>query len=361
MKTNTSLLRHLAAAAVLLLSAATHTAFAQSATTDPVGFITLNINGHDNGTGLDGNTALCVPTYNTPDFQGAVATLDSATQFTLTGATWTAGAFAMPADGGTATVPRLVRIKSGAQVGKFFRVTGNTTNQLTVDLSLYGIANINTVLAVGNTVELLPANTIGSVFGNPTTLAGNTTATTADNLYLQNGAGWFRYYWKTNLDPARWVLNGGGNADVSNTTIIYPDTGVYVLRRAVGNLAITVQGVVPTTAEKSDIEAPNTFLANRFPTNTTLGALGLETLPGWVSNTTATTSSNVYILQPSGAWSRYYFKSNASPSAHWVLNGGGNGDVGATTTIPAGTAVYISFSAGAPATLSQALPYTLNP
>ncbi|MGB8169197.1 MAG: hypothetical protein WCF18_16995 [Chthoniobacteraceae bacterium] len=345
----------LAAGIVSLVTPRSHAV--TEATTPPVGFLTVTVFGHDNTTGLDGNTAVSVPMYNTADFQGAVASLDSATQFTLTGATWTAGAYAMPADGGTATTPRLARIKSGAQVGKFFRVTANTSNQLTVDLSLYGIANINTALAAGDLIELLPANTIGSVFGTtPPILAGNTTATTADNILLQNGAGWFTYYWKTNVTPNRWVLNGGGNTDRA-TAIIYPDTAAYVLKRSVGDISLVVSGAVPTTAEQSDVEAPNTFLANRFPTDTTLGALGLESLPGWVKNTTAASSDNVYILSPSGSWARYYFKTNATPTAHWVLNGGGNTDRGPITQIPAGTAVYISFGNSTPATLSQTLPY----
>jgi len=333
----------------------------QTATTVPVGFITVTV-----PAAVDVNTpssaALSIPLYRTADFVGAVATITDPNQFTLTGAAFTAGQFADP------TAPRLVRVKTSttaAHVGKFFLVTGNTTNQLTVDLTGTGVANISSALTAGanpDTVEIVPANTIGSVFGNATTppaLAAGATPGSADNVLLWNGGvgAWDTYFWTGAVGTPNNIWKRVGNIDRTNT-VIYPEDGVFVVRRSTsGPLSVTFLGTVPSTAEQSGIDSNgSTFLANRFPTDTTLGALGLQALPGWVPGNTPSSSDNVYIWN-SGvqAWDTYFWTGTVgSPNNIWKRIG--NIDR-SSTPIPAGTAVYIIHT-GASLNLAQNLPYT---
>jgi uncharacterized protein (TIGR02597 family) len=352
---------HATGVAILTSLMAAAPVLSQTATTTPVGFITVTV-----PAAVDPSTpaaaALSIPLYRTADFIGAVATIDSANQFTLTGAAFTAGQFADPA------APRLVRVKTSAtaaHVGKFFLVTANTANQLTVDLTGTGVANISDALTAGanpDTVEIVAANTLGSVFGNATTppaLAAGATAGAADNVLLWNGGtgAWDTYFWTGSVGTPNNIWKRIGNVDRSNT-VIYPEDGVFVIHRSTSaSVAITFLGTVPSTAEQSGIDANgSTFLANRFPTDTTLGALGLQNIPGWVAGNTASSSDNVYIWNSAlGLWDTYYWTGTVgTPNNIWKRIG--NIDR-SSTPIPAGTAVYLIHS-GASLNLAQNLPYT---
>lgn len=342
--------------AALACSITASTAFAQTtATTIPAGFISVTIPAAPSAT-TPSNVALSIPLYKSPDFVGGVATIDTANSFTLTGAAWTPGQFA------NTSAPRLVRVKTGSSAGKFFVVTGNTNNQLTVDLTGTGVAHVNTVLSTSpaTSCEVVPANTIGNVFGNATTppgLKAGATANDADNVLLWNGAAWDTYFWTGVIGTPNNIWKRTGNTDRSNI-IIYPDNGVFVVHKDTTTaVTITFLGTVPSTGEQSDIEGNgSTFLANRFPTDTTLGGLGLQALPGWVAGATASVSDNVLLWNAAtGAWDTYFWTGSVgSPVNIWKRTG--NTDR-SSTPIPAGTAVFITHG-GAAQNLAQSLPYT---
>ena len=320
-----------------------------TATTTPVGFVTRTIPAAVNST-TPSNTTVSIPLYAAADYVSTVASIDSVSQFTLTGAAWIAGQFA------ASTAPRLVRVKTStavpANVGKFFLVTANTTNQLTVALPS-GTANINTALSVGDSCELVPANTLGSVFGtttNPPKLTGGATPDVADNVYIWSGTSWDPYFWTGTI----WKKTG--NTDRKNT-IIYPDEAVFVIRRDTTSSAVlTFMGTVPSTAERTEIDAlGSTFLPNRFPVDMTLGtvvgstapALNLQNIPGWVPGATPDVASNVHIWNGT-AWDPYFWTGTI-----WKKTG--NIDR-SNTVIPTGTGVFI-VNRGSAVTLTQVLPY----
>jgi uncharacterized protein (TIGR02597 family) len=324
-----------------------------TATTTPAGFITVNFPAAPSAS-TPSLTALSVPLYKPADFTGGVGTIDSANQFTLTGAAWTPGAFA------SATAPRLVRIKSGSGTGKFFVVTGNTNNQLTVDLTGTGVANINTVVSTSPSTqcEVLPANTLGNVFGTgatPPTLKPGATANDGDNVLLWNGSGWDTYFWTGVVGTPNNIWKRSGTIDRSNV-IIYPDDGVFVVRRETASAtSVTLLGTVPSTSEQSGIPSGSTFLGNRFPIDTTLGGLGLQNIPGWDAGVTSSDADNVLILNVSGGWDTYFWTgTEGSPNNIWKRSGTIDRS---STPIPAGTAVFITHPGGA-VTLTQSLPYT---
>jgi uncharacterized protein (TIGR02597 family) len=324
-----------------------------------VGFVTITI-----PAAVDANTpssaAMSIPLYSTADFVGAVASIDSSNSFSLTGAAFTTNQFV------SSTAPRIIRVKTSAtaaHVGKMFAITANTATQVTVDLTGSGVTNIGDVLSAGatpDTVEILPANTLGSVFGNattPPTLAAGSTSTNADNVLIWNGTAWDTYFWTGNVGSPVNIWKRVGNTDRSNT-IIYPDDGVFVVRKSTaGPATVTIMGTVPSTAEQSAVAAGSTFLANRFPTDTTLGALGLQTLPGWVAGSTATNGDNVLVWNgTSSAWDTYFWTGNVgSPVNIWKRVG--NIDR-SSTVIPAGTAVFITHGGVNNLTLTQSLPNT---
>lgn len=334
-------------AAVVALSFAALGSFNASAqttaTTVPVGFITKTVPAAP-AVGSPSSAVISVPLYATAAFTSAVASVDALDKVTLSSAAWTPGQFAVAAS------PYLMRVKTGVKTGLFFAISANTANQLTVVLPP-SVSTLIGQLSVGDSCEILPANTLGSVFGNsttPPTLTGGANSAAADNVYLFNGAAWVSYYYSSTSN----YWKQAGNTDRSNT-IIYPDDLVFISRKDVSGPAnITLMGTVPSTTEVSELPTGSVAFANRFPVDMTLSGLGFQNLPGWVAGPNSAAADNVYIFNGT-AWVKYYL-SNTVGSAWWKQ--AGNADRG-TTPILAGTGVFIVRS-GALSLLSQALPYT---
>jgi uncharacterized protein (TIGR02597 family) len=344
---NPSKLFHLSAAALctLAVSASAQT----TATTIPAGFITKTIPAAVSAT-TPSNVALSIPLYKAASFVGAVSSVDNTTTVALGGAAFTTGQFNFS----TTTQPYLLRVKTGSAVGRFFLISTNTATQVTVDLTGTNIADIGTVAPVGTQCEVVASNTLGNVFGDassPPTLRSGATANDADNVLIWNGSAWDTYFWTGTI----WRRTGG--ADRTHTPI-YPDDGVFVVHKDTAAAAtITMLGTVPSTAEKSDIYANgSTFLANRFPTDTTLGGLGLHLLPAWVAGNTAAASDNVLLWnEATGAWDTYFWTGTVgTPNNIWKRTGTTDRS---STPIPAGTSVFLTHT-GVLETLAQALPYT---
>jgi hypothetical protein len=327
----------------------TASAFAQTtATTVPVGFITVTIPGATPPTINEESAAFAAPLYGSADFQGPVASV-SATQINFAGTPLTAGAFDQP---GAVATPRAVRVKSAANpaaVGLLFLVSVNTANQVTV----VGAPDLTTILAANDTVEILRVNTIGSLFGTTAPiLTSGASATVADNVYVlsKNGGAdqWFTYF----HNGTNWRRPGSGANQ--NNIIIYPDEAVFIIHRGTSPVVLTVMGTVPSTSEQTDLYgAGSTFLANRFPADTTLLATGIHTSAGWVTGGSAGAADKVYAWDTVARTWRTYFHNGTS----WRRTGSGaSQDV---TVIKAGSGMILQRQSATGVALTQALPYSL--
>ncbi len=340
MKFSASQFRNLTLTTLLSIVPALHAQ--TTATTTPVGVINVTIPAAANAS-TPSNTTLSIPLYAPADYISTVATIPSATEFTLTGAAWQAGQFAV------ASAPRFVRIKASttvpANIGRIFLVSANTTNQLTVTLA-DGVTDIHSVLSVGDVCEVLPANTLGTVFGTTTpVLHADPDPALADNVYILNAGEWEIYY----HNGTNWRKSGGlGN---KNDTIMYPDEGMFIVRVLTSPVVLTLRGTVPSTAERTDLAGTaSTFLANRFPVDTQLVNTGIHLTPDWVTGA-AEDADLVYAWNGGlSEWEIFYHNGTS-----WRKAGGlGNKD---TTVIPSATAIVVSRKNGT-VTLSQPLPYT---
>ena len=317
-----------------------------TATTTPVGYITVTIPAATPPTIPEVNVAFAALLYNLSDFQGAVATVTAPNQFTLTGASFTDGAFA------TASAPRGVRIMTGTQQGLLLLVTANTTNQLTVALPS-GVTDINTLLAVGNTVQVLPVNTFGSLFGTTTPLLmpGETTDD-GDVVFLLSkdvsGNDKWLTFWHNGTNWRR--LGIGAN---QNNTILYPDEGVFIVHRGASPVTLTMMGTVPSTNEQTDLFGNgSTFLANRFPVDIQFVNSGIDTTANWVKNEDVNLADKVYLWNTTTRiWQTYWHN-----GTNWRRTGSGANKN--TDLIKAGSAVVISRQSPTGAVLTQTLPYT---
>ena len=197
------------------------------------------------------------------------------------------------------TAPWFVRLTSGPSAGKLLDITSNTATTLTVsgaDLTTLGLT------AGTDTFELLPVDTLSTLFGS-STLLGGVSASAADNVQVRSGTSWLVYFYDTNLGFWRRTI---GPATNSNNVLIRPTAGVQIVRRAPA-VTLTFTGRVPATAFRVAVNnASSTVIHAGFPTDTTLGSLAIQTLlPGWRSAATAAAADTVSLFNGT-AWIGYF-------------------------------------------------------
>ena len=354
---------------------------AQTVSTVPVGFNTSTIAPASNATTPTGNV-VAAQFYQIAVFQGALSSVDSSNQISFTGANF----------GNLTTVPHLARFKTGNSTGRFHLITANTTTQLTLDTSdadstpdIKGYALTTgaptlsqTQVAVGDSVEVVPANTLASLFG--ATGGGifqtGTSAGQADNVLLfnQKNQTWDTFY--PSSSTGHWRQSGNLNPNLDNTVVL-PDRGIFILRRSTStsNNNVTFLGTVPSTTEKTDIAGPgSTFISTRFPVDMTLGGTGPTALNlqaqtagagvsvgvlNWQPGSSAGQADNVLLWNPtSKTWDTFYFSSSTN---HWRQSGNLDPDVD-DKVVPIGSAMFIlrrSSSSGVSPTFTKTLTYTL--
>lgn len=329
--------------AVALFTTLAACAFAQTATTTPVGFMKFTIAG---GTPTaPATTAISVPLHDVGGVSGlssgAISAI-GATTITVNSAGWTAGALSV------AAIPYAVCIKSGVGEGATLKITANTDSVLTVEVA--SLSSLGVV--AGDRFEIIPLDTLWTFFGS-NTLLGGTSATDADVVYLSSGGAWVGYYFNTSR--GFWVRTTGATSINRNDTTLQPASGILIERRAAAT-EIVATGTVPSMKYRASVaNSGNTLIHSGFPTDVTLGSLAVETLlPGWVSNSSAVTADWLYVMQ-AGAWVSYY-----NNGAHWRRTTGPDVDR-STVSIPAGSPILLfkKGTAVGATDLNRALPYSL--
>lgn len=221
--------------------------------------------------------------------------------------------------------PWAVRLLSGAAAGKLFDVNGNTSTTLTLgggDLLAAGIAT-------GDRFELIALDTLHTFFG-PSLLQGGTSSGLTDVVQLRSGTTWLAYYYDTTLGFWRRTI---GPATNSNNVIIRPGSGLTILRRG-ATLNLSVAGRVLGTAFRAPVNnASTTAITAGYPIDTTLSALGVQSLlAGWRPGTT-TAAADSLSLYNGTTWIPYVFT-----GTQWQTTSGVASD---STGIPAGAVLLI--------------------
>ncbi|MGC4074382.1 MAG: pectinesterase family protein [Nibricoccus sp.] len=235
----------------------------------------------------------------------------------LTGANWS-GALANPA------APWAVRFTSGTAEGRLVDITANTTTTLTlggINLAALGVV-------AGDSFELVPLDTLGTLFSGA--LQGGTSAATADVVQLRSGATWVAYYFDTTL--GFWRRTSGAAVN-SNNAVVRPGSGILVLRRGSATGLTIVGRVLGGSFRQPVNNASSTAITAGFPTDATLGSLGVQTLlTGWRAGTTSS-SADAVGLHNGATWIPYYFN-----GTNWQTAAGANSD---SVSIPAGSVLLI--------------------
>jgi uncharacterized protein (TIGR02597 family) len=310
-------------------------AFAQNATTTPVGAMTVSIAAALSPTAPK-ISAITIPLFNSVDtsFVGqsqGVITSFTDTTISNSSAGWGNGTLSQAAS------PYFIRITSGGAAGRIFVISksvANTSTTITIDNE--GTPLTTAGLAVGDKYCLHPADTLLSFFGNGTltgngTVLSGTSANTADVVRLIELGGTSDYYF--NSANNQWKK---GSVPVNvGTTIIRPDRGIQYTRRATTGLNIINLGTVPDTNSRVVFSnAGTTFMCTTFPVDQTLAQLSLQTTPGWIAKSASVpiASADKVLTFDGTTWQPYHFDSQAS---QW-RKGSVPVNVGTTTKILAG-------------------------
>ncbi len=273
-----------------------------SATTDPVGYITANVKG---GTPASpGISYVGASLVNKIEFTG------TATAGAGTSATFPASSFAASAFGLNDLLPVVqaqgayyVEITSGPNAGVFTDIVATpSANTLTL-LDPIG-AQIN-----GQSVKIRKHHTIASLFGddtasNPLQLTPGISAASADTLEIVSPAGSKLFYYNT--DETSWVAG----SQLSNNRTIAPGEGLKVRRKGVAVPIVWVghvktgQTVIPVETGVNLVSVPRAVGATATGSVFTYGNSGLRssglTGSGSALNADIITTLNV-VATPGGS------------------------------------------------------------
>jgi hypothetical protein len=311
----------------LLAIAAAGMSFADTATTAPVGYVTVTFPGNNS------LTAVSVTLAKSPEYTG-VSTSQTATTVVATGAGWSDGAW----------VGKLVYLENSSGAEEAFLITANTSNTLTVSAPF----DLTTRYAGASKFTINAPHTVGSLFG---TTPGEVkfaqgTVDVADLLYLWNGTGYTTY----NFNGSTWRRSTSlGNA---NNDIVYPDEGFFVLRRSATPIDVVFSGQVPVKPQTTTIPGNGqTNVSSRFPVGATISSMGFQNLPGW-SGTPAADADRVYVWNGT-SYITYWF--NGTNWRRSTSLGNANNDV-----IPANSFMFVFRTNASTANefATSALPYT---
>jgi hypothetical protein len=328
-------------------------ASAQNATTDPVGFVTMNITaGAGNAKKI---TFVSIPLLDTASIDGqAVGTVSSFTSNSISNSSagWTAGALS------ASSSPYLIQITSGAAQGAMFLISttvANTPTTVTISADDAVNTNLSTIgLSAGDGYKIIPCDTLSSLFGTPATtgIAGGANQTVADTIQIIFNGSTKTYFYSTTSN--RWTQVTLGSPDASNTPL-RPYVGIQYGRLSNSTLTLTATGNVPTTQREVPVKNSGlTLLSQYWPTDSTLQSLNINQISGWTSGANATVADTVQI-NTNGTTKTFFFD-----GTDWRQVTLGS-PIRNTEPVPVGSSILLNRkgSASGYATYNQSTPYTL--
>ncbi len=180
--------------------------------------------------------------------------------------------------------------------GMIFAVIGHTGDDVIINATT---AEISTYFALYDSVEIIKANTLESLFGVGDDFVGlSGKPTSGDNLLIWNSVGWKVYFHYNN----KWQTFGT-RAD-QKATIIYPDEGMVYVRRDQA-LTLSFSGYVPLSVQSYIPPSDHKFLmSNPFPVAKNLSEL-IDISTNWATSGNINDADQL-LFWTGTAWSIYY-------------------------------------------------------
>lgn len=314
--------------------AASGLAFADTATTTPVGYTT---------------STLAPGKYNLIGL-----TLHSANQVSgsLAASQPTAGvlnAASIDFSGIVSADSYIVEITNGASEGVVFEVPGSSFNDAADTISVGGA--INTSAYASATFSVRKSATIAGVLGttNQAGLLAGASPTVADVIMIPNGGGFDEYYYSSGgFFGTGWRKSGSASADQSAVPISYID-GFYIYRRGAAPLDVVISGEVKLKKTSLPVVTGFGTYSSVYPVGVTLSGSGIQnSLTQGASPTTA----DVVMIPTTAGFDEYYYSNGGFFGVGWRKSGAGSTDQG-SVALPS---AYLIQRKGAPINVPVAVP-----
>ena len=266
------------------------------------------------------------------------------------------------------TTPYFARIATGQQAGRIMRITANTSNSITVDVTdntnqttALGYSGFS--LSAGDTIEIFKGNTLASLFGdgtanNPLRVQGGSTQSNADQIGIYSKTTSQTYYYYFNTNSSDWRVSN--NAWPQNNFIIYPEYAIAIVRpvSSTGALRLSFLGEIPAISPLTKNTGQNYYSVsvNRFPCSIALADMKA---PAWNVSTSPFSADTLGLANNTTGVVSAYFK---KPDLQWYKAGGGTITY---SDLLIGAGDYIGFQrrsviSGPNSFVTWPLPYNLN-
>jgi hypothetical protein len=220
----------------------------------------------------------------------------------------------------------VLEVTSGVAAGTVQEFVTWATNTITVPTAITG-------LAIGDTYRVRVVPTLQEMFPVGF-LAGSLGAAGADKVWVPNGAGYLKYWYKTNA-PIGWHTTTTGANDgglvSGDIPLVYTD-GMLIEKKAVAK-DLVISGEVKTTGSNALLAQGFNLLGVTPPVGLTLFTSGLQgDIAGALS---AAGADVVWVPAGGGAYTKYWYKTNAPIGWHTTTTGSNDtGLVAADVNLP---------------------------
>ncbi len=215
--------------------------------------------------------------------------------------------------------------------GRVFLIKDNNKTRLNLDLSRLGTGestNVSTYFPDGTQIEIIPAASLGSLFGTQLTeLPSNWSSgipSAADWIYIWDViyGGYQPYFFLGTSHESYnygqgWYSRDSTSAGIVNHTVVYPDEAFIIAKRTAGNVTFEFEGQVETTDKKLLLpESGNQILAkNPYGTDLMISELipstAITTHDGNASlfraMETSTDEGDIVTLLNGNVWAQFYY------------------------------------------------------
>ncbi len=302
-----------------LLAAASFVNVASAVSTDPVGYVTVDIVGN-------GYTFIGTPLVNASVFSGAVSSV-STSDVTFAASSFSDGAYDEVTIGSDNVPQYVFEVTSGSDVGVAIPIVSNTTDTLTLaeDVSAY-VGN-------GTTGVVRALHTLDSLFPGGEPLTGGFSAAAADTVLIYDSSTQTtKSYFYSSL-ASEWRSGTTPNGQRS----ILPNQAIYVNRKG-GATSVTFTGSVKTGTTAIDIYPGYNLIPNPYPVAYSLDLSELYTgdpATGLKAGFSAAAADVVIVYDADASATTYFYSSLAD---EWRTGSTPAGSV----EIPVGGALMIN-------------------
>ena len=319
-------------AAGILLTSITSILAQTTATTDPVGFITLGVNG-TGGVGQEALSFRGLGLTRAVEYQGSAETVGTNT-LVDNEATWTENQF----NGANGSF--FVEIITGSGAGAIYDISGTTAASKTITLA----QNLAAGTAAPVTFKVRKHWTIGSVFGpaNESGLGGGAQGEADEVLIFNPATGAFQtFYYKVGGIGGNGWRNSGTGA-VATDHVIYPDDGLLIRRRQSSSVNVVLLGAVKTGPSSIPVLTGVNYLGNVYASSMTLGSSNLYTgnsATGVAGGAQGEADEVLIYNEVAKNYTTYYYKVGGLGGNGW--RNANDGSDATNASIPLGVSIVI--------------------